>query len=54
MNKPLPLAHMKKSCFRNQFLKTRFEVSRINFYKQHNYSISLLRKIKKQYRQNLN
>ena len=31
MNKPLPLAHMKKSRLRNQFLKTRFEVSRINF-----------------------
>ena len=54
MNKPLARADMKKSRLRNQFLKNRSKVNRINFIKQRNYCVSLLRKTKKQYYANLN
>ena len=47
MNKPLIRAHMKRSCLRNRFLKNRSEVNRINFIKQRNYWVSLLRKTEK-------
>ena len=46
MNKPLARAHMKRSCLRNRFLKNRSEVNRINFIKQRNYCVSLLKKPK--------
>ena len=41
------------SRLRNWFLKSRFEVNRINYIKQHNYCVSFLRKAKKQYYGNL-
>ena len=47
MNKPLARAHMKSQ--RNRFLKSRSEVSRINYSKHRNYFVSLMRKTKKQY-----
>ena len=54
MNKPLARAHIKRSRLRNRFLKNRSEVNRINFIKQRNYCVSLLRKTKKQHYGNLN
>ena len=53
MNKPLTRAHMKRHRLRNRFLKNRSEVNGINFIKQRNYRVSLLRKTKKQYYANL-
>ena len=47
MNKPLARAPMKRSRLRNRFLKSKSEVNKINFFKQRNYCVSLLRKTKK-------
>ena len=47
MNKPLSWAHMKRSRLRNRFLKNRSEINRINYIKQRNYSVSLLKKKQK-------
>ena len=46
INKPLALAHMKISRLRNRFFKKGFEVNRINYIKQRNYYVNLLRKPK--------
>ena len=54
MNKPLARAHMKRSRLRNRFLKNRSQVNRINYIKQRNYCVSLLRKTKKRYYAYLN
>ena len=54
MNKPLARAHMKRSRLQNRFLRNRSEVNKINYIKQRNYCVSLLRKTKKQYYANLN
>ena len=47
MKKPLSWAHMKRSRLRNRFLKNRSEINRINYIKQRNYSVSLLKKKQK-------
>ena len=51
MDKQFARAHIKKS---RLHLKNRSEVNRINFIKQRNYCVSLLRKTEKQYYANLN
>ena len=53
MNKLLSRAYMKRGGLQNGFLKNRSEVNRINFIRQRNYCVSLLRKTKKNM-QNLN
>ena len=49
MNELLARAHMKRTRLLNQFLKNKSEVNRINFIKQRNFCVSLLRKTKKQF-----
>ena len=48
------LGHKKRSHLPNRFVKNRCLVNRINYIKQRNYFISLLRKTKKEYYGNLN
>ena len=54
MNKILAQAHRKRSYLPNRFLKGRCSFNKINYIKQHNYYISLLRKTEKEYYANLN
>ena len=55
VNKPLlARAHMKRNRLRNRFWKNRSKVNRINYIKQRNYRVNLLRKTKEQYYANLN
>ena len=54
MNKLLSRAYMTRGGLQNGFLKNRSEVNRINFIRQRNYCVSLLRKTKKNIMQNLN
>ena len=54
MNKLLSRAYMKRGGLQNGFLKNRSEVNRINFIRQRNNCVSLLRKTKKNIMQNLN
>ena len=55
VNKPLlARAHMKRNRLRNRFWKSRSKVNRINYIKQRNYRVNLLRKTKEQYYANLN
>lgn len=53
-NKPLTRTHKKRSQLRNRFLKSRCPVNRINYAKQRNYCVFLLRKTKKEYYATLN
>ena len=54
MNKRLPKAIMKRTNFRNKFLKNPTDENRYIYTKQRNLCVSLLRKEKKQCFANLN
>ena len=54
MNKVFTQAHKKRSHLRNRFLKNRCPVNRINYIKQNNCCVSLLRKTKNEYSANIN
>ena len=53
MTKDLPKNIMKRSRLRNKYLKNNNEENRKLYTKQRNYSVSLLRKAKKAYYENL-
>ena len=53
MNKTISKEIMKKTRFRNQFLKNRTDENKRRCTKQRNYCVSLLRKTKTQYYSNL-
>ena len=53
MNKTISKEIMKRTRFRNQFLKTRTDENKSRYTKQRNYCVSLLRKTKTQYYSNL-
>ena len=53
-NKELSKAIMTRAKLRNIFLQNRSEENRIRYTKQINFCVSLLRKIKKRYYENLN
>ena len=54
MNKTISKEIMKRTRFRNQFLKNRTDENKSRYTKQRNYCVSLLRKTKTQYYSNLN
>ena len=53
MNKTISKEIMKRTRFRNQFLKNRTDENKSRYTKQRNYCVSLLRKTKTQYYSNL-
>ena len=53
MNKTISKEIMKRTRFRNQFLKNRTDENKSRYTKQRNYCVSLLRKTKTQYYRNL-
>ena len=53
MNKPLSKAIMTRSRLKNKFLKKTTKENKINYNKQRNYCVNLLRKVKKNYYANL-
>ena len=53
MNKTMSKAIMTKSRLKNKFLKNPTEENKVNYNKQRNYCVNLLRKIKKNYYANL-
>ena len=53
-NKELSKAIMTRAKLRNIFLQNRSEENRIRYTEQINFCVSLLRKIKKRYYENLN
>ena len=54
MNKYLSKAIMERSRLRNKYLKLKTNVSKLAYKKQRNYCVGLLRKVKKQFYENLN
>ena len=54
MNKDLSKAIMKRSKLRNLYIKNRTEENKNNYVKQRNYCVNFLRKIKRNYYDNLN
>ena len=54
MNKTLSKAIMNRSRLRNKYLKHPNNVNKSNYKKQRNYCVNLLRKVKKEYYENLN
>ena len=54
MTKTLPKSIMERTRFRNRFLKDPTDENRLAFTRQRNFSVSLLRKEKKQYFVKLN
>ena len=53
-NKDLSKAIMTRTKLRNIFLQNKSEENKIRYTKQRNFCVSLIRKTKKQYYQNLN
>ena len=53
MNKTVSKEIMKRTRFRNQFLKKRTDENKSRYTKQRNFCVSLLRKTKTQYYRNL-
>ena len=54
MNKKLSKALMSRSRLKNRFSKNPNEENKINYNKQRNYCVNLLRKVKRNYYSNLN
>ena len=54
MNKTLPKVIMLRTNLRNKFLKNRSNENKINYVKQRNHCVSLLRKTRREYYSNLN